>query len=489
MNAASTLDGIERQIVAGDLAGARSSLRRLRPSRLERPLKARYASLARRAEMPLVALNVLAPLVHPTPGSAPQGTPQERIEYGFALAKLRLVGESMEVFGSVDPAAHPQALLGLVADHFMRWDYAAAIPLLRRYLAHSKTSAYERLVAEVNLAAALVATETHGETEALLARLLGAAEAERSENLRGTLVLLQTQAALSRNDLGTAKRHLAEARKLLEPRGGKHALLWCKWAAIVDLRENGTTERTAHAFATVEHAAREQEDWETARHLAAHWALATGDAVLLARVYHGTPHAAFRRWLDGRLRPEQRAFERYSWELGPMPSVDRDVEGLFATRPAPLASATLRALCADVFRPLRLVELHPSIYPGEDFDPVAGTERLKFALKSLRRALESSKSSVRVAATGDGYRLESHPSIRLWVPVEARAERPEDDATALATLRAMAGELTSTKVAEALGWSERTTRRFLARAVDQGLLLRTGEARATRYHFPLRRAG
>ena len=64
-----------------------------------------------------------------------------------------------------------------------------------------------------------------------------------------------------------------------------------------------------------------------------------------------------------------------------------------------------------------------------------------------------------------------------------------DDATVLSKLRTVGAELSSSSVAKHLGWSERTTRRFLARVVDEGLLVRTGEARATRYHFPLRRTG
>jgi hypothetical protein len=481
---------IEQRILAGDLAGARTALRRVRVSRLSREDRSRYARLARRAEWPLGALNALATVIHPTPGSAPHGTPEERIEYALALARLRLVRESVELLETVDRTRHPQALLGLMAVHFVRWDYPAAIPLLRQYLAHPAASAYERVVAEVNLAAALVATDTGSETDALLARLLESAGAHRSDNLRGTVLLLLAQQALSRGALADARKYLAESRPLLEPRGGRHALVWCKWAALLDLRESGPTDRTAAALATVDHAARAQGEWETSRQLAAYWALATRSPVLIARVLHGTPHAGFRRWFAGKLTPAEREAERYSLELGSEPRQELPLRDALGGSAPPLARTILRALCSDAFRPIPLLELYPWVYPTADFDPTTGPERLKFALKTLRRALRDAKSPISVAATGEGYRLESHPPLRLWIPAQSEPSSDETgDDEALARLRELAEPLSSQSVARALGWSDRTARRFLARAVEQGTLVRTGDARATRYHFPLRKAG
>lgn len=124
-------------------------------SRLER---LELARLARRAYLPGVAILLLRPWVRPSSARAmeTEARPEETLEFASALIAVGARTEGVELLKSVDASRFPERDLFASFALFSSWDYASALPLLRRYTRHKGLSDYARLVGRANLAAALV---------------------------------------------------------------------------------------------------------------------------------------------------------------------------------------------------------------------------------------------------------------------------------------------------------------------------------------------
>lgn len=485
------LDGIHRLLIEGKGASARPLLETARRG-LEPAARAEFARLCWRAGLPELGLSALAACGrrtghHPVPESA-----GEQAEHAQCLTRAGAPAEALALLRSADPAAYPRVHLYAASARIAQWDYAAAIPLLEKYLATTRAGTYDRLVGQVNLAAALVHEGQGALAKLALRRIALEASARKARLLHANALEIEAQALLEERRFDEAMARIRQAAMLLS--GSAAPELWYtrKWEAIACLRgaESDSLARAAHAAAREE--ARAQRSWESVRQLDRELALRFRDTDTFRRVYFGTPFTAFRRNVarDWGVIPDG----ELSWRviLGDASRAGRAVldlaDGAYGDarlKPAQQLHRLLFALASDRYRPLSPAALFTAIFPGERYLPGYGKRRIHQALFVLRRWLSDGGIPLAVVEEGGTYHLEGAPACALslpaWSPFEGRGWRPE---LARHRLLAMGDTLFSShEAARVMGSSPRNTLRILAEGLREGWLARTGSRRGTRYRL------
>ena len=148
------IEKINELIVSGHGAEARRLLRSLVEKKVPRAERLSLATLARRSNLHGVALRPLNPVVRPTGKRRRSLTDKEKAEYAASLSYIGAAPEALAILRTVNADGVPESLLYQAFAHFSQWDYAAPIPLLRKYLQSSLITDYQRLIGKVNLLAA-----------------------------------------------------------------------------------------------------------------------------------------------------------------------------------------------------------------------------------------------------------------------------------------------------------------------------------------------
>ncbi|MCM2323226.1 MAG: hypothetical protein NDJ90_08180 [Oligoflexia bacterium] len=442
---------------------------------VDRPFLAELAALCRRSGIPGAAVRLLNPVVRPKPRVLTLPTGAEKAEYAAALAQLGADREARALLEGLDPRETPEALLYGAFARFPRWEYAAAIPLLEAYLAHSAIAPYQRRIGEVNLLAALAAVDKPGEegfrkAEALAEKLLRETCEEENLLLHGNTLGLLAQLRIAQRNFGAAREALDEAEQKLREAGTLDALYIRKWKAIAALGDASVRAPALEELNAVRAEAATRANWETVRDCDFHRAAALGDVGALTHLYFGTPFASYRARIS-RLCTAlgARLPESYLWAPHPRRRNERawgaiDARtGEFLFRPgdggrgrrAEIAAAEtatggaprgraeaphrpaaalktgqvphrlLAALAMDFYKPQILPALHAELFPDRYFNPVSSRDVVHQAMKRLRAWLAEVSAPVAVVENRGSFSLEFHGpvGIRVHRAVGDRAQR------------------------------------------------------------------
>lgn len=480
---------------------ARRILRESQLTGVQRKHRAALANIARRADLPNLAVTLLNPLVNP---AGRQGalnrlggrgaTDTEKAEYAAALASIGAADEALRLLGEVDPIRAPVSLLYRAFALFGAWDYESSLPLLEQYVRSPGISEYECLVGKVNLAAALVHVGQLDRAEPMLSELTEASQANRYRLLLGNVLEVRAQGAIRMRDWKSAERLLSSGRAALGKSGGLGWFFIRKWEAVLALRRPRRGPPDLESLAELKREALSLRHWETLRDLDLVAACATRDPFAAIHVYAGTPFASFRNRLIAEFPGPLEIPSVYVWQVAPIvpngkPARSIDlIEGKVRPRgrdlePGRLRHRLLSALASDFYHPLRVPGLFARLYPGESYNPIQSPVRVHQALMRLRAWVREERLPLEIEESNGFYRLAGH-GLEIVVPTGER----EDDASGLIFRRLMTefahGVFRARDACRALGMTERTAQRTLSRWVSEGRLLRTGEARATAYRFP-----
>lgn len=482
------LDDIDQMIRNSRGGEARAALKKLKEKKLPRPLAARFAALAWRADLPALGVRALNPVVRSDRKNPIVPSILERAEYAQCLIRLGAVEEASRLLDGLSSDACPQVLLYSASARISHWEYAQAIPLLSRYVKAAGLTRYQRIVGMTNLAAALVYERQHERATPLLHNLVYETSVKRMSLLFGVSLELSAQNFALQRKFGEMEKCLAKASESMQGSQIVDEFFVRKWKAIASALKNKA--KAGKELAPIREEARSRKHWETLRQCDQIEAMATGDDELFLRVYFGTPFGAFRkRLVDDYGKPPELPRE-YSWALTPSkggPSYDLlrgasvgKTEGL---KPGQLQHRLLTALCLDFYRPIRLASLHFCLYPGEVYNPVSSPFRVYEAVKRLRQWLEACDLPLRVAEDDGAYSLEAVSPCRLILPgAEVVSHR---HGPALERLREAFGEeaFSIHDACKLLELPLRTAHRLVKDSTDEGKLERVGRSRSTRYRF------
>jgi hypothetical protein len=443
-----------------------------------------------------MALRVLNPIVRPSARKQGNPTGEEKAEYAASLTRAGAVSEALTILETIDPTAVPTALLYESFALVTQWRYTETIPLLERYLASKGLSDYQRLVGQVNLAAAMVAERRHEDARPMLDALAEETRRLGLSLLHGNSLELSAQNAILAKRWRDAEAFLGRAEAALAKSGGLDELFVRKWRAVLSLLRDGGAIAVA-ALEYVRGEALARRHWETTRECDLFLAIGCRDEKLALALYFGTPYPAYRARIQVELGGRLQLPETYEWDLADprwgQPSVQHrkttQIDLLVRAgdkgngfKAGQLLHRLLLFLSRDFYRPARVASIHAEVYPDEYFNPVSSPTRVHQIVKRLKQSLERAAVPIAIVEDQGTYRLRATTPCRLLLPGIAPKSRAD---ALLDRLKARAGdrEFSATEAAAWLSLSPRTTLRLLTAAVSSGACRRTGAASAVRYRF------
>ena len=292
---------------------ARAFIKKIKIRNSNLALLPKLCHILTRSGMAKKTILILRPYVQPEILSHKKATEEIKAEYALALTQVGATPEAIELFKKINYTSAPKGLLYHAIALFTQWDYAAATPLLYKYLQTPRLSDYEILVGKVNLAAAYIDQQKYSEAEKLLENLLSVTKKNDFKLLYGNCLELSVQLATNKKDYISAKKSLALANESLENGPQKYQLMVAKWQAITDFGASPKSKTNIKALANVKQKAIKMGHWETVRDFDFYQDYFTQDSALYLKVYFGTPQAAYRLRLKRLYKSNIELPENYSW--------------------------------------------------------------------------------------------------------------------------------------------------------------------------------
>lgn len=465
----------------------RSQLSQISNRDVPEGLSAELGHLLVRVGLAHKAVAILMPVVRMGEELRQEASTAERLAYALALAKI---GSSREAAGLLRslPTDVPEASLyqGYICQ--TQWDYTEAVPFIRRYLEIAKGQPYDQAIARVNLLACLIHANDLDGGEKLHAELAAEAKQSNWHLIQKHLMELGAQLAMGRNDWHRAQRIVAEAQGDRQSIETISDLLLAKWSAWI-MANNGKLEDGIRSLQKVQQSARTMLHWETIRECDRMLAELTRDHQLFGKVYIGTPYESFRAKLLDRCRSWTDVPQAYIVGDAAAPVLDLQTGHLSGAKEELKAGQVLHRclslLFRDFYRPVTVGQLFADLFPNQYFDPNSSVNRVYNVMRRVRNWAKANDLPLTIESDDHAY------SVKPWekgLGVCAQAQSFNADLEIdgrLMKVRSQirGGPFTSDDVAAALKVSRSSAVRLLNRAVEAGVLSRTGTHRATTYKW------
>lgn len=485
---------LDQSLRQGRHGAVRQELSRLNAREAPRASLEALANVARRAGVYSLALRLLNPVCRPAQGLRRNASAGELVEYGMALVKNGSLDEALGIFRGIDGEIEPRAWLYRAFAHFPRWEYAEALPFLGKFLERVPEDSYEHRIAQVNRLAALIFVNDSGRAGPLSRSLLELTARDGQRLLQANVLELSAQLAIQGGDFQVARDRLEDARRLLGEAPVGDRLFVEKWQAVIRLTESSGLD--AEPLSEVRKAAKLQGHWETLRDCDFHEARHRVRPDLFSRLYHGTPHTAYRTRLLETLKrygapPEYYVREADRSKVGIREAV-LDVQsaawkgGKALFRPGGVEHRLLLQLNRDYYKPERIGSLFAAVYPDEYFNPVSSPLRVHQAMRRLRRSLSAAKIPVRIREEAHQYFLVPRECGITSSASEIAPELRELELR-FRPLQRLIGDapVSARELSRESGLSISTVTRLLNEAREAGWVLAEGQGRSRKY----RRAG
>lgn len=485
---------LDQSLRQGRHGAVRQELSRINAREVSRAALEALANVARRAGAFSLALRLLNPVCRPAPGIQRDAAPGELAEYGMALVKNGSFDEALGILAEIDPRAEPRTFLYQAFARFPRWEYGEALPLLEKFLSRVDPGAYEHRIAEVNRLAALIFVGRLGQAAESARRLLESTERDGQRLLQANVLELSAQVAIQSDDHARARESLERARSLLSDAPVGDRLFVDKWQAVIRLAETRGLE--AAPLEEVRRSALGLGHWETLRDCDFHEARHRARPDLFARLYHGTPHEAYRARLLEVLRAYGAPSESHlrKGASGPPPGSDEGTLDLEAAtwkagralfRAGGVEHRLLVQLNRDFYRPERIGSLFAAVYPGEYFNPVSSPLRVHQALRRLRRSIREAKVPLRIREEGHQYFLVPGKSCAIASRVSRQGAGDRELELRFRGLEVIlsGGALGARELSRLSGLSVSTVTRILKEARESGWVIAEGQGPARKYRL------
>jgi hypothetical protein len=422
------LHEIEEKIRRGLLQEAASAVSKIEISKVQRTQAARIANLARRAGLATTAIRVLGPIVRPEIPRARPATNLEKAEYAIAISRIGAHVEALKILKTISKDEEPETLLYEALCHFIDWNYSDSIPLLLNY-SNEHSDPYQRLVGQVNLAAALVFEDRYAESEKLLKSVLKMTKSLNLIRLHGNANELMAQVLIGKQDFAGARSHIHTASLIL---GESLDLFYVKkWETLITAIETNDLK----PLKRVRSQALQRGHWETVRDSDFYIAKIGNNIPLFQKIYFGTAAPGFRRRITNHVGDENIPVS-YNWsptEKRPVLLFDLQSGevGKIGLRPGFALHRLLCALAGDFYRPFAPATLFGLVYPDEYFSLSRSPLRIQQLVFRLRDWAATHKVPVEITETGGLYRLTVNDTLgyikvkdrSLSLPLDLRLQK------------------------------------------------------------------
>lgn len=482
-----SVDTLEKLIRDGKMDEAHTALLKAVEAGYPKDKARKIASLLRRVNDPEVALKVLNPIIRPTRKGAAQATEIDKIEYAASLVRVGSLFEARWILGHIDLRKFPEGNLVMAFSLFPEWKYAEAIPYLRNYLANPKIEAYDTLVGQVNLTAALIRVKQFDEAKKLIT-LLKSATSEQHPRLFANVLELYSQLCIFSKNYEEAQKSLLNAEKLLKKTPSLDTLFIEKWLAIVAVLKNNQDKNAIQAILRLKDKSLRMSHWETVRECDKYLCIATRDQELFKKVYFGTPYEEYRKRLVADFPDKVDLPRNYLWDL----NTGNKSESQFSVFDASLngeptdlkvgqaAHRLLQIFCSDFYRPFRIGSLFGALHPGEYFNPISSPAKVHQTVFRFRQWLLENEIPLEIKQEGLFYSLVGSGKVGMLLSQVELRRHP--------LLRVLYGKFQekpfgAKEASLALQTPLRSIQRFLTSMSQDGYVEKTGSGTNIRYHI------
>ena len=399
----SHLDLLDQKIRHGDIKFVQNELDGLELERVPNRYAARIASLARRVSRGSLGVDILYPIVRPRDSKKAKATGEDIAEYAALLTYLGSWREALGLLKKLNPEEFPQVWLYQAFGFFAHWDYKGAIEPLQKYITSKTLSDYERLVGQLNLAAAWVNEKKYDDARELLQLVIREARKESYKTILANALERSAELSIGLKHWKTAETLLLEAESLISEKNNLYNLFIRKWMVFLNILSEGYPEHYQIKLKNLRAEAQQLQHWETVRDCDRFEAVVTQNKKLLLKVYFGTPHENFRQKLIREFKSTVVIPEFYVWgseltEIDSSPLTLDVSEGVLKTRNSEgiisltgktlakdsLSFRLLSVLSSDFYSPFGDRYLFAQLYPKENYQPKSSKEKVCVVVQELR---------------------------------------------------------------------------------------------------------
>ncbi len=479
------IEKIEANIREGQLAQARSQLKAIRRHEIPRSLQKEMASLARRCQLFQMALKILHPTVR-LPSHLEPPTSAEKAEYAASLLRANSVSEARQLLLSCSAKEAPEVNLFLGFCEVMEWRYKESIIPLRKFIEEDRISPYQKLVAKLNVAAAYTAIEEFHEANVYLADLESETADPKLSLLHSSVLELKLQNQIQMRQWSLAEETYEIAKNATPGNLASQHRFLSKWHLVLQMEKNPSHKKIEELVALVQ-SARTVQDFETVRDGYYYLAKYTGDESYLLPLYFGTPFAPFRnKILKLGWSPPAAAIFPFVGTKDVSESQEYqifDILNMPGLKEQSSLHRLIMSLNMDYFRPPGLGLLFQRVFPAQFYNPDHSPNRIHQLIKRLRQWIDTNQISWNLIEIKSRYQLELTVASRLKVPENLLTylQSPQDPVIGKLLSHFGANEFDIREVTKILDLSVSSARRALSEAIEQGLIIKTGQGRYTRY--------
>lgn len=471
-------------IRAGHTDEAVQMLQKINLSQVPREFALELGTLCRRAGALSQALRILRPIVLAgSSGLSVSATPAEVGEYSISLFKSGCVYEALHWLDTIKGQEVGEADLYRGYAHIMEWDYHHAVKPLKNFIQQAPDS-FTKLVAKVNLSAALINTNQLSIADELIQANIFEAEKYNNLRLKANSYELLSQIAFKRTNYEEASDYIEKAWQILSVDKSIDQLFLIKWQAILAaVKSNDITK-----LITAKNAAKERSHFETLRDLDFYELKIKFSQETFNKLYCGTPFVAYREKLKQEFGNQIDADRVFT--LGEGPSTVLDIESMSIDDVpftiTPQLHHTFMAIWSDLYRPRSVGSLFEKIFQGEYFDINSSPNRVHRLVARLRTWLKIHDLPVTIDFEHGGFvgRIDGHLQLRL------KAHDGEDESPkpglelkwtrAELLLKDMA-EFSAEELAEKIEQNHSSATRLLKWATANNKVIKKGAGRSCRY--------
>lgn len=481
-----TLNNCHSFIKEGKTDQAALILKTLNSAKIPRDLALETAKLCRRAGLFTKGLQVLKHIVatdkydlQNTPA-----TPKEIGEYSILLFKTGCINEALLRLGEIKSSQVEEASLYKGYAHIMQWDYNNAITELNKYI-QAVPDSFSKLVAKVNLAAALVNVSHNEEAKQQIQQNISESITYNNKRLLANSYELLAQVEANQNNYSEAREFLEKAWKILENDVSSDQLFIIKWKAILDGLQHSDVSRLQVA----RQEALARGHWETFRDLDYYQLQIKFNPDLFSKLYCGTPFKAYKQKLRGKFKiQEQLPDHCIVGDSGPVLDVRSSliVDGGQLSLPPPQVQLAFQNIWSDLYRAQSVGSLFEKTYQGQYYNPDSSPNRVHRIIGRVREWILQNHLPIEIEFLQSGFKAHLKGSIRLLISNSEDA--PIDNSTSmLVKWNRIESQfknntsLSSYQVADLLNESQSNSSRLLTWAVTNNILVKKGRGKATRY--------
>lgn len=450
---------------------------------LPRPHVLPFAQLCRRASIPELGLTALRPFVCPTGRQLGKAASEaERTEYATILIRIGLCNEARNLLSNATTKSSTEVVHTLAYLNSKRWNYPAATKYFLEYTSRSELDSYALQIGRLNLAMSLTFEEKLDHAEDVIQSVLNSKEAKSFDLVKANALRLFGVIAFHKGDHKEAIRLLKLSSDAFPESNSIDLFLNEKWTAIVNYCVSRASNESREKIEAVRKKAVQLTHWESVRDIEYHTAAFDGDENKLIYLYYGTPYEHFRNRITRKF-PNLKIPKSLVWRPSGNSNLAKHVFDITQCnlKVGHASHRLLSILSSDFYRPFSTVDVFDHVFSEENYLPGSSESRAYQIISRTRLWLKAEKIPLEIVSIGNGVRLMEKDCA---VVVQENSTGEEQDYYRLEMIRFKLGD--SFSVSEAVPLfdvSRRTVISLITNAVNEGVLIRTGKGKNTRYTF------